>query len=35
VVGHRGGCLAQFAEMSGEFVYVTGAIEKGVISVKM
>ena len=35
VVGHGGGGLTDFAEVSGEFVYVTGAIEEGVIGVKM
>ncbi len=35
VVGHGGGGLTDFAEVSGEFVYVTGAIEKGVIGVEM
>ncbi len=35
VIGHGGGGLAQFAEVAGEFVYVAGAIEKGVIGVEM
>jgi hypothetical protein len=35
VVGHGGGGLADFAEVAGEFVYVAGAIEKGVIGVEM
>jgi len=35
VVGHGGGGLADFAEVSGEFIYVTGAIEEGVIGVEM
>jgi hypothetical protein len=35
MIGHGGGGLADFAEMPGEFVYVTGAIEEGVVSVKM
>jgi hypothetical protein len=35
MVGHGGGGLTDFAEVSGEFVYVTGAIEEGVIGVEM
>jgi hypothetical protein len=35
VVGHGGGGLADFAEVPGEFVYVTGAIQEGVIGVEM
>jgi hypothetical protein len=35
MVSHGGSGLADFAEVSGEFVYVTGAIEEGVIGVKM
>jgi hypothetical protein len=35
MIGHGGGSLADFAEVAGEFVYVAGTIEEGVISVKM
>jgi hypothetical protein len=35
VVSHCGSGLADFAEVAGEFVHVAGAIEKGVIGVKV
>jgi hypothetical protein len=35
VIGHGGSGLADFAEVPGEFVYIAGAIEEGVIGVKM
>ena|SRR5271170_1640541 len=35
VVGHGGGGLAEFAQVSGEFVYIAGAIKERVIGVEM
>ncbi len=35
MVGHGGGGLVDFAEVSSEFIYVAGAIEEGVIGVEM
>jgi hypothetical protein len=35
VVGHGGGCLANFCEVFGELVDVAGAVEEGVIGVEM
>ena len=35
VIGHGGSGLAEFAEVGGEFVYVAGSIEEGVIGVEM
>src|ERR1700722_3181836 len=35
MVGHRSRGLANFAQMPGELIYITRAIEKGVISMKM
>src|ERR1700761_5147717 len=35
MVGHRRRGLANFAQMPGKLIYVTCAIEKGIISMKM
>jgi hypothetical protein len=35
MVGHGGSGLADFAEMTGEFVYVAGTIEERVVGMKM